>query len=46
MQADSLAASATALAFANLQYLFRLGEKVKHKIFGMSIQILNKIQNI
>jgi len=34
LEADSLAASATALAFANLQYLFRLGEKVKHKIFG------------
>ncbi|XP_039116888.1 clp protease adapter protein ClpF, chloroplastic isoform X2 [Dioscorea cayenensis subsp. rotundata] len=34
LEAESLAASAKALAYANVQYAFRLGQKVKHKIFG------------
>jgi len=35
LEAESLAASAKALAYANVQYGFRLGQKVRHKIFGM-----------
>ncbi|KAJ4829754.1 hypothetical protein Tsubulata_051584, partial [Turnera subulata] len=35
LEAESLAASATALAYENAQYAFRLGQKVKHKIFGI-----------
>lgn len=34
LEADSLAASAKALAYENAQYAFRLGQKVKHKVFG------------
>ncbi|KAJ1389821.1 UVR domain [Sesbania bispinosa] len=34
LEAESLAASAKALAHENAQYMFRLGQKVKHKIFG------------
>lgn len=34
LEADSLAASVKALAFENVQYAFRLGQKVRHKIFG------------
>ncbi|XP_048319011.1 clp protease adapter protein ClpF, chloroplastic isoform X2 [Ziziphus jujuba] len=34
LEAESLAASAKALAYENAQYSFRLGQKVKHKIFG------------
>ncbi|XP_058777366.1 clp protease adapter protein ClpF, chloroplastic-like [Vicia villosa] len=34
LEAESLAASAKALAHENAQYEFRLGQKVKHKIFG------------
>ncbi|CAN1794170.1 Clp protease adapter protein ClpF, chloroplastic [Linum perenne] len=34
LEKESLAVSAEALAYANVQYAFRLGQKVKHKIFG------------
>ncbi|CAA7393515.1 unnamed protein product [Spirodela intermedia] len=34
IEAESLAASAKALAYENLRYSFRLGQKLKHKIFG------------
>lgn len=34
MEAESLAASAKALAFEKAEYAFRLGQKVRHKIFG------------
>ncbi|XP_022735306.1 clp protease adapter protein ClpF, chloroplastic [Durio zibethinus] len=34
LEAESLAASAKALAHENAQYAFRLGQKVQHKIFG------------
>lgn len=34
IEAESLAASAKALAFENVQYAFRLGQKVRHKTFG------------
>ncbi|XP_058009989.1 clp protease adapter protein ClpF, chloroplastic isoform X2 [Hevea brasiliensis] len=34
LEAESLAASAKALAYENAQYAFRLGQKVSHKIFG------------
>ncbi|XP_057546200.1 clp protease adapter protein ClpF, chloroplastic [Amaranthus tricolor] len=34
IEAESLAASAKALAYENVQYAFRLGQKVRHKIFG------------
>ncbi|KAI3429187.1 YccV-like domain-containing protein [Psidium guajava] len=34
LEADSLAASAKALAYENAEYAFRLGQKVKHKVFG------------
>ncbi|OMO71908.1 hypothetical protein COLO4_27936 [Corchorus olitorius] len=34
LEAESLAASAKALAYENAQYAFRLGQKVKHKTFG------------
>ncbi|KEH27843.1 UvrB/uvrC domain protein [Medicago truncatula] len=34
LEAESLAASAKALAHENAQYVFRLGQKVKHKMFG------------
>ncbi|KAG6480412.1 clp protease adapter protein ClpF, chloroplastic-like isoform X1 [Zingiber officinale] len=33
-EAETLAASAKALAFENIQYAFRLGQKVRHKKFG------------
>ncbi|GMH01776.1 hypothetical protein Nepgr_003615 [Nepenthes gracilis] len=33
-EAESLAASAKALAYESVQYEFRLGQKVRHKIFG------------
>jgi hypothetical protein len=35
LEAESLAASAKALVYENAQYAFRLGQKVKHKTFGM-----------
>ncbi|XP_028553757.1 clp protease adapter protein ClpF, chloroplastic isoform X3 [Dendrobium catenatum] len=34
LEVESLAASAKALAYENAQYAYRLGEKVRHKIFG------------
>ncbi|KAH9605600.1 hypothetical protein KSS87_018735 [Heliosperma pusillum] len=34
LEAESLEASAKALAFGKVQYAFRLGQKVRHKIFG------------
>ncbi|EXB65068.1 F-box only protein 21 [Morus notabilis] len=34
LEAESLAASAKALARENSEYAFRLGQKVRHKIFG------------
>ncbi|XP_073005689.1 clp protease adapter protein ClpF, chloroplastic [Typha latifolia] len=34
LEADSLAASAKALAYENVQYTFRLGQAVQHKVFG------------
>ncbi|RWR95642.1 UVR domain-containing protein [Cinnamomum micranthum f. kanehirae] len=34
LEAESLAASAKALAYENAQYAFRLGQKVRHKVFG------------
>ncbi|GLT47536.1 hypothetical protein SLA2020_212260 [Shorea laevis] len=34
LEAESLAASAKALAYENAQYAFRLGQKVTHKIFA------------
>jgi len=37
LEAESLAASAKALAYENAQYSFRLGQKVRHKIFGTQI---------
>lgn len=40
LEAESLAASAKALAYENAQYSFRLGQKVKHKIFGISVTYL------
>lgn len=36
LEAESLAASAKALAFESAQYAFRLGQKVTHKKFGIS----------
>lgn len=34
LETESLAASATVLAYENAEYSFRLGQKVRHKIFG------------
>ncbi|XP_028803649.1 clp protease adapter protein ClpF, chloroplastic [Neltuma alba] len=34
LEAQSLEASAKALAYENVQYSFRLGQKVKHRVFG------------
>ena len=34
LEAESLAASAKALAYKNVQFAFRLGQKVRHKVFG------------
>ncbi|KAE8023173.1 hypothetical protein FH972_008908 [Carpinus fangiana] len=34
LESESLAASVNALAYENVQYSFRLGQKVRHKIFG------------
>lgn len=34
LEADSLAASVKAQAYENAQYMFRLGQKLKHKKFG------------
>ncbi|KAJ7943391.1 F-box only protein 21 [Quillaja saponaria] len=34
LESESLAASAQALAYENVQYAFRLGQKVKHRTFG------------
>ncbi|KAL2546679.1 uvrB/uvrC motif-containing protein [Forsythia ovata] len=34
LEAESLAVSVKAQAYENVQYAFRLGQKVKHKIFG------------
>lgn len=35
LEADSLAAAAKALAFENAKFAYRLGQKLKHKIFGI-----------
>ena len=40
IEAESLAASAKALAYENVQYAFRLGQKVRHKIFGKSNEFI------
>ena len=37
LQAESLAASAKALAYQNVQYAFRLGQRVRHKVFGENL---------
>lgn len=34
LEAESLAATAKALAHGNAQYAYRLGQKVRHKVFG------------
>ncbi|OVA11934.1 UVR domain [Macleaya cordata] len=34
LETESLAASAKALVYDNVQYAFRLGQKVRHKMFG------------
>lgn len=34
LEADSLAAAARAMAYQNVEYKFRLGQKVRHAIFG------------
>ncbi|XP_031400491.1 LOW QUALITY PROTEIN: clp protease adapter protein ClpF, chloroplastic [Punica granatum] len=34
MEAESLAAAAKALAFEKAEYAFRLGQKVRHKVYG------------
>lgn len=34
LEAESLAASAKALAYGNAQYAFRLGQKLSHRLFG------------
>ncbi|XP_020587147.1 clp protease adapter protein ClpF, chloroplastic isoform X3 [Phalaenopsis equestris] len=34
LEVESLASSAKALAYENAQYAYRLGEKVRHKVFG------------
>ncbi|XP_077223720.1 uvrB/uvrC motif-containing protein [Tasmannia lanceolata] len=34
LEAESLAASAKALAYENAQFVFRLGQKIRHKVFG------------
>ncbi|KAI4386398.1 hypothetical protein MLD38_004331 [Melastoma candidum] len=34
LEAESLAVSAKALAYEKAEYLFRLGQKVQHKVFG------------
>lgn len=36
LEAESLAASAKALARENAEYALRLGQKVRHKIFGIA----------
>lgn len=35
LEAESLAVSAKALAFESAEYAFRLGQKLKHKAFGI-----------
>lgn len=35
LEAESLAASAKVLAYENAQYTFRLGQKVRHKLYSM-----------
>lgn len=35
LEAESLAASAKALAYGNAQYAFRLGQKLSHRLFGI-----------
>lgn len=35
LEAESLAASANALVYENTPYAFRLGQKVRHKVFGI-----------
>lgn len=37
LESESLAASVKALAYENVQYSFRLGQKVRHKIFGIKL---------
>ncbi|XP_034700065.1 clp protease adapter protein ClpF, chloroplastic isoform X2 [Vitis riparia] len=39
LEAESLAASANALVYENTPYAFRLGQKVRHKVFGYSAVI-------
>ncbi|KAL3684536.1 hypothetical protein R1sor_002558 [Riccia sorocarpa] len=34
LESDSLAASARALAYQNLKYNFRLGQRIKHNVYG------------
>lgn len=46
LEAESLAASATALAHENAQYAFRLGQKVRHKKFGKWLKHLLLIRQI
>jgi len=41
LEAESLAASAKALAHENAQYAFRLGQKVRHKKFGKWLKYLS-----
>lgn len=41
LEAESLAASVKALAYENAQYSFRLGQKVRHKVFGMLSNFLH-----
>lgn len=40
LEAESLAASAKALAFENARFAFRLGQKVNHKIFGNNMPFI------
>lgn len=40
LEAESLAESAKALAYDKIRYAFRLGQKVRHKIFGMLTNLI------
>lgn len=40
LEAESLAASAKALIYENVQYAFRLGQKVRHKLYGMGNELI------
>lgn len=37
LETESLAASAKVLAYESAEYSFRLGQKVRHKIFGIIV---------